>query len=129
MHRMPEAYHFLMTHFMAKGYFDYDAFKIWVIEYSGLPHSTIHVYIGVFIQVLFCVLLGKRISHPAPLYFVCLAELINEIHDAIYGFAKIDADYAIGYLHDWLHTITIPVLLFLLARYTRVLEKAARVKG
>jgi hypothetical protein len=121
MRRMAVIYHFFVQHFMANGYFDYDAFKIWVLDYTGLPHSTIHIYMGVIIQLTFCALLQKRISHPVPLYFVCFSELINELHDALYGYASIDKSYAAGYVHDWLHTITVPVLLFLLARYTKVL--------
>ena len=129
MHRLSETYHFFVHHFMTNGYFDYDAFKIWVLDYTGLPHSTIHIYMGVLIQLVFCTLLGKRISHPTPLYFVCFAELINEMHDALYGAANIDKAYAPGYVHDWLHTITVPVLLFLLARYTNVLGRRVADEG
>jgi hypothetical protein len=126
MHRLYEIYRFVGHRFMTNGYFDYDAFKIWVLDYSGLPHSTVHIYMGLAIQLLFCALLGKRISHPTPLYFVCFAELINELHDALYGAAAINAAYARGFVHDWLHTITVPSLLFVLTRYTRLLSPPLR---
>jgi len=121
MHYLLSLYHFVHGHFMASGYFDYNAFKIWILDATGLPHSTMHIYMGVGIQLLLCLLLRKRISHPTPLYFVYFGELINEIHDALYDAAGIDNAYAPGYVHDWLHTITVPTLLFLFARYTLIL--------
>ena len=129
MHHLYEIYRFIGHHFMTNGYFDYDAFKVWLLDYTGLPHSTIHIYMGVLIQLTFCALLQKRISHPTPLYFVCFAELINEMHDALYGAAGIDKAYAPGYVHDWLHTVAVPVLLFLLARYTNVLGRRGADEG
>jgi len=123
VHHLYEFFNLRAHNFFAQGYFDYNAFKIWVIDASGLPHSTLHIYMGLGIQLLFCLLLGKRVSHPTPLYFVCFAELVNELRDMLYGAATIDSGYAIGFVRDWLHTITVPTLLFMLARYTNILGK------
>ncbi len=105
------------------GYFDYYGFKRWILDASGFAHSTLHIYLGLLIQLAFCVLLGKRISHPVPLYFVYVGELINEIHDALYGAHDIDKAYAMGFVGDWIHSIVVPTTFFLLARYTKILVR------
>lgn len=116
--------HFVVSKFFARGFFDYNVFKLWILAATGLPHSTLHIYAGVGIQLTMCLLLGKRFSHPTPLFFVCFAELINEIRDALYTAGDINALYAAGFIRDWLHTITIPVTIFLLSRYSKLFHRA-----
>ncbi|MDE2341538.1 MAG: hypothetical protein KGL21_10820 [Alphaproteobacteria bacterium] len=89
-----------------------------------MPHPVLHIYLGLLIQFGICVLLRKRISHPMPLYFVYFAELYNEIHDTLHGAGEINRAFAWGYMLDYLHTIIIPTILFLLARYTSILMRS-----
>lgn len=105
------------------GFFDYYGFKRWALDTTDFAHSTLHIYLGVAIQLSLCVLLGKRISHPTPLYFVCFAELVNELHDILYKAAEIDRHYAAGYLTDWAHSIAVPTVLFVVARYSDLLGR------
>lgn len=93
--------------------------KIWMVETTGLDRDALHIYVALLIQLIVALPLRRRIASFFPLFVVICAILLNEWsdlrilpQDRPYPQASLDAAAV-----DLANTLTLPVLLFLLARF------------
>lgn len=84
---------------------------------SGWPMDTLHVMVGVILQLLFAWLLRCSLADRRPWLIVVLLEVANEIYDLCFDlWPTIFAQLGEG-LRDILGTMILPTLLMLVARH------------
>jgi hypothetical protein len=97
--------------------------KVALVQLLGLPKDALHVYVGLAIFLAAAALLRRPLGSWVPIAAVAAAALIGEAWDlietrAIGARAHYDRNW-----HDVWNTCFWPAILFLLARYTRVLSR------
>jgi hypothetical protein len=97
--------------------------KIWLVDTLGLSKDALHIYVGLILFFGTVTLFRLPLRDIRPLMAVLLAALLGEILD-IYDTSVIGAPqvYA-GNWHDFWNTMFWPTALFVLARYTPVLQR------
>ena len=97
--------------------------KIWLADWAGLPKDALHIYVGLTVFLLAAALLRRPLRDWRPLAAVLLVALAGEAWDLIdTRRAGAAAAWARSW-HDVWNTCFWPVVLFLLARYTRLLRR------
>jgi cell shape-determining protein MreD len=97
--------------------------KIWLMQLTGLPKDTLHVYVGLALFLLTAILLRRPLRSNLPIGVVILAALAGEAWDVLdTHMAGRTIRWAWNW-HDLWNTCFWPTILFLLARFTRVLKK------
>ena len=97
--------------------------KIWLTQLTGLPKDALHIYVGLAVFFLAAILLRKPLRSPVPVGAAILAALAGEAWDILDTHA---AGQTIAWMrswHDLWNTAFWPVMLYLLARFTRVLKR------
>ena len=97
--------------------------KIWLMQLLGLPKDALHVYLGLFVFLLSAALLRWPLGSWKPLGTVLLAALIGEAWDVIDTWRMGAEPIWARNWHDVWNTCFWPAVLFLVARYTRVLKR------
>ena len=97
--------------------------KLVILDLAGLGKDALHVYVGLTVMFAFAALFRLSLKDPRPLVAVLLTALAGEVWDVIdtYG-ANLRPIWA-GNTHDVWNTMFWPAVLFLLARYTRVMTR------
>ena len=96
--------------------------KVAVAAAAGLPKDALHVYVGLAVFLLAAALLRRPLRDWRPLAAVILAALAGEAWD-LWDTWRTGARPAWGRnWHDIWNTCLWPTVLFLLARYTRLLR-------
>jgi hypothetical protein len=97
--------------------------KIWLIQLLGLPKDALHIYVGLTVFLIGLALFRWPMSSWKPVGLVLGAALVGEAWDVL-DTLRIGADpvWARNW-HDVWNTCFWPSVLFLLARYTRVLRR------
>jgi hypothetical protein len=99
--------------------------KTALVHLLGLPRDALHVYVGLAIFLSVAALLRRPLGSWAPIAAVIAAALAGEAWDLIETRAAgARANYGRNW-HDVWNTCFWPALLFLLARYTRLLSRRA----
>ena len=97
--------------------------KIWLMHLAGLPKDALHIYVGLFVFLAAAALLKRPLGSRAPILAVLFVALAGE------AWAVIDTVNAREPVHWWRNwhdvwnTLLWPAILFLLARYTKVLRR------
>jgi hypothetical protein len=93
-----------------------------LVHFAGLPKDALHIYVGLAVFLGAALLLRRPLRGPVPICCVLAAALAGEMWDVI-------DTYRIGLSpvwsrnwHDIWNTMFWPTILFLLARYTRVMK-------
>jgi hypothetical protein len=97
--------------------------KIFVIHLTGLPRDALHIYVGLAVMLGIALLFGRSLRDPRPIAAVLLVAIAGELWDLL---DTSNAGKPLGWgksWHDLWNTLFWPSLLFLLARYTRVLRR------
>jgi hypothetical protein len=103
---------------------DWHHIKDWLEHAIGLNMDALHVYAGVFLQLLFALILRRPLSSLWPWLGVAALEFANEVYDYTYEVWPIrDIQFAEG-LRDMWNTMAMPTLLLLLVRYVPCLFHA-----
>ena len=97
--------------------------KIWLADWAGLPKDALHIYVGLTVFLLAAALLRRPLSDWRPLAAVLLAALAGEAWDLIDTKRAGAAPAWARSWHDVWNTCFWPAVLFLLARYTRLLSR------
>lgn len=97
--------------------------KIWLTELMGLPKDALHIYVGLAVFLLAALLSRRPIRSWLPFGAVILAALAGELWDAIDTFRAGQRIQWWRNWHDIWNTCFWPLVLFLLARYTKVLKR------
>lgn len=97
---------------------DWIAAKLWIVDVTGLEKDALHIYAGVGAQLVSALFFARRLASPWPLVAVLLLTLANEAYDLVFEvWPEVDRgrQWRLG-LHDFLNTLAMPLLLFVLAR-------------
>ncbi|MBA3677573.1 MAG: hypothetical protein H0W74_09255 [Sphingosinicella sp.] len=97
--------------------------KVALMGATGLSRDALHVYVGLSVMLLVVVLFKKSLRDWRPITAVLIAALAGEIWDVIDtwshgGKVHFDANWK-----DIWNTSFWPTILFVLARFTRVLKR------
>ena len=96
--------------------------KIAIAAALGLPKDALHIYVGMIVFLLAAALLRRPLRDWRPLAAVLLAALAGEAWD-LFDTWRIGARPVLTRnWHDVWNTCFWPAVLFLLARYSRLLR-------
>jgi hypothetical protein len=96
-----------------------------LVHLLGLPKDALHIYVGLAIFLAAAALLRRPLGGWLPIAAVVAAALAGEAWDLIETYqtgARIHWDRS---WHDIWNTCFWPAVLFLLARYSRLLSRRA----
>jgi hypothetical protein len=97
--------------------------KIFFIHLTGLPRDALHIYVGLAVMLGVALLSGRSLRDPRPIAAVLLVALAGEIWDLL-DTSRAGKPLVFGKSwHDLWNTLFWPAVLFLLARYTRLLRR------
>lgn len=99
--------------------------KIALVQLLGLPRDALHIYVGLAVFLAAAALLRRPLGSWVPIAAVVAVALIGEAWDLLDTRSagarpRLDRNW-----HDVWNTCFWPFLLFLLARYTRLLSRRA----
>ena len=97
--------------------------KLWVMDLVDLPKDALHIYVGLFVFLAAAALSRHPLGSRLPILVTLLAALAGEAWDVI---DTVNAGRHVRWWwnwHDLWNTMFWPGVLFLLARYTRVLKR------
>lgn len=95
---------------------DWYAFKLLIEHATGWPMDTLHVMVGVLLQLGFARLLRTSLADVRPWLAVLILELVNEIYDLWFErWPSLPMQLGEG-LRDVIGTMLLPTILLLLAR-------------
>ena len=97
--------------------------KIWLSQILGLPKDALHIYVGLAVFLLTAILLRRPLRSLVPIGAAFAAALAGEAWDL---YETWDAGQRLHWdrtWHDVWNTCFWPLILFLLARYTKLLRR------
>jgi len=97
--------------------------KLWIMHMAGLPKDALHIYVGLLVFLAAAALTKRPLGSRVPILAVLLVALAGELWDVV---DTINAHKRIFWWRNWhdvWNTMFWPTMLFLLARYTRVLRR------
>jgi len=97
--------------------------KMALVHTFGLAKDALHVHVGLAIFIIAALLMRRSISDWRPLAVVLAAAVAGEVWDFIDRLQWSRVPLWDDHRHDLWNTMLWPALLFLLARYTRVLKR------
>jgi len=97
--------------------------KLALVALLGLPKDALHIYVGLLVFLVSAWLLRRSLRSFVPLGAVLLAALAGEAWDLIDTARSGKALMWRASWHDLWNTAFWPAVLFLLARYTRLLKR------
>lgn len=97
--------------------------KMALVDLLGLPKDALHIYVGLAIFLAAAAILRRPLGSWAPIAAVAAAALIGEGWDLIETSAAGARPRWDRNWHDVWNTCFWPAILFLLARYTRLLSR------
>ena len=96
--------------------------KIWLMQLLSLPKDALHIYVGMTVFLLGAALFRWPLSSWKPLALVVAVAVLGEAWDVVDTWS-IGADPLwVRNWHDVWNTCFWPAMLFLLARYTRLIS-------
>jgi len=99
--------------------------KMALVELLGLPKDALHIYVGLALFLAAAALLRRPLGSLVPISAVLAAALAGEAWDLIDTHAAGARAHWDRNWHDIWNTCFWPAILFLLARYTKVLSRRA----
>lgn len=96
---------------------DWYQVKLFLEHASGFSMDALHVIVGVVVQFAVALLFRTSIARPLPLLAVLVLELVNEASDFRVEIWPQPGMQFGESAKDVILTITIPTLIFLVARY------------
>ena len=97
--------------------------KVTLVQLLVLPKDALHIYVGLAVFLAAAALLRKPLGSWVPIAAVVAAALAGEAWDLIETGAIGARPHYDRNWHDVWNTCFWPAMLFLLARYTRVLSR------
>jgi hypothetical protein len=84
--------------------------------YMPFHDDVLHVLVGVLGQLIFAIALRSNVASLKPLLLVALAELANELNDAVFYFQTRGVTLWVEGIQEFVLTLALPTLLFAVAR-------------
>jgi hypothetical protein len=97
--------------------------KLVLIEATSLGKDALHIYVGLGVMLFVAIAFKKPLSDWRPILAVALASIAGELWDVIDTFSHGGRPRWSGNSKDIWNTLFWPTVLFLLARFTRVLKR------
>lgn len=101
--------------------------KLAIVSATGLAQDALHVHTGIAVLFIAALVSRRSIGSVIPLSIVLLLALLGEVVDMRDDLRGIHYWRWRESLHDVWNTMLWPVLLYLLARHTRVFDRRGRV--
>ncbi len=101
----------------------FQSFKHLLVEASNLSKDALHIYVGLAVMLLAAVALKRSLADWRPLAAVALASIAGELWDLIDTFSHGRTPRWNANWKDVWNTLFWPTVLFLLARFTRILKR------
>lgn len=100
----------------------FQSMKHEIVQFASLSKDALHIYVGMGIFLLGSALAQKGLKSAFPIVAVITLGVLGELLDArddfrIHGHWRLMAS-----LHDLVNTVFWPLMLWLLARYSRVMK-------
>ena len=100
----------------------FQSMKHEIVQFASLSKDALHIYAGMGVFLLGSAIAQKGIRSALAILAVVAVAVIGELLDArddirIHGHWRVMAS-----LHDFVNTVFWPLLLWLLARYSRVMK-------
>ncbi|WP_201540693.1 hypothetical protein [Psychrobacter sp. 1044] len=113
---------------------DFTAFKINIIEVSGLAKDALHIYVGVGIYLLCLLVLRPIIKNQSIRSFLALVvvtgiALLGEYLDnrntiEASGMAGLSHEQLVASLRDLINTCMLPYVLYALNKWTKIFHSS-----
>jgi hypothetical protein len=97
--------------------------KMVLIEATSLGKDALHVYVGLGVMLAIAIAFRKPLSDWRPILAVAVASVAGELWDIVDTFSHGGQPRWSGNAKDVWNTLFWPTVLFLLARFTRVLKR------
>ena len=97
--------------------------KLSIMALVDLPKDALHIYVGLLVFLAAAALLKRPLGSRIPILAVLLVALAGELWDVIDTANAREQIHWWRNWHDVWNTMFWPTVLFLLARYTRVLRR------
>ena len=97
--------------------------KIWLSELVGLPKDALHIYVGMAVFLLAAILLRRPLRSLVPIGAALAAAVAGEAWDLYETWSAGQRLHWDRSWHDVWNTCFWPLVLFLLARYTRLFRR------
>jgi hypothetical protein len=97
--------------------------KLVLVEATSLGKDALHIYVGLAVMLAVVIAFKKPLSDWRPILAVALASVAGELWDIIDTFSHGGRPRWSGNSKDIWNTLFWPTVLFLLARFTRVLKR------
>lgn len=97
--------------------------KLLIMQVTDLSRDALHVYAGLAVFLLTAALLRKNLRSPVPWLAAFLLACGMEVVDAIDALRSYGHWWARESAHDIVNTSFWPTVLFVLARWTKVLNR------
>ena len=101
---------------------DFQNLKLDIVSFVGLSKDALHVYVGLIVFLATAAAARQGLRSRLPLVAVLVVALLGEALDIRDGLARHGEWRLGGSVHDVLNTLFWPVVLWLLARYSRVMK-------
>jgi hypothetical protein len=100
----------------------FQAVKLELVAALGLGKDALHIYVGLGVFLLAAALTRRPLKSLVPIGAVFAAAAAGEAWDLLDTAAAGERLWSAGSWHDLWNTMLWPLVLFLLARYTRLLK-------
>ncbi|HEU0100117.1 MAG TPA: hypothetical protein VFQ67_15260 [Allosphingosinicella sp.] len=97
--------------------------KVALVQLLGLPKDALHIYVGLAVFLLAAALSRRSLASRLPIAAVAAAALAGEIWDLLDTHSAGARPHWDRNWHDIWNTCFWPAVLFVLARYTRLLAR------
>ena len=97
--------------------------KLWLQDLVGLSKDALHIYVGLAVFLLAAFLLRRPLRDWRPAAAVVLVALAGEIWDLVEWTNRGNPPRWGNHWHDLWNTMFWPLVLFGLARWTRLLKR------
>ncbi len=93
-----------------------------IVQFASLSKDALHIHVGLAVFLLAAAVARKGLRSVFPLIAVLAVALLGELLDARDDFRKFGHWRFGASLHDFVNTVFWPLTLWLLARYSRVMN-------
>jgi hypothetical protein len=93
-----------------------------IVQFASLSKDALHMYVGMGVFLIGSALAQKGVRSAFALLAVVALAVLGELLDARDDFRKHGHWRVMASLHDFVNTVFWPLMLWLLARYSRVMK-------
>lgn len=95
----------------------FQSMKHEIVQFASLSKDALHIYVGLLVFLVAAAVARKGLRSTFPVIVVLAVAFLGEVLDTLDGRWALRAS-----LHDFVNTAFWPVVLWLLARYSRVVN-------